>query len=131
MFELVWNTSLWITFELFKSEGWEALQPGQGVDVPNIPDLTLRVGRHRQAVRAVTDFDYVSRSLWLCSVSSERLAVYQYSSPSRSDRVFRSAIELETRPERVQRRGIRNVIRRGHLRGLREHILAARDAKGM
>lgn len=43
VFELVWNTSSWITFELFKSEGWAALEPGQSTDVLNIPDLTLRV----------------------------------------------------------------------------------------
>lgn len=43
VFELVWNTSSWITFELFKSEGWSELEPGQGMDVLNIPELTLRV----------------------------------------------------------------------------------------
>ncbi|GHJ86552.1 hypothetical protein NliqN6_2954 [Naganishia liquefaciens] len=43
VFELVWNTSSWITFELFKSEGWSALAPGRGMDVLNIPELTLRV----------------------------------------------------------------------------------------
>lgn len=43
VFELVWNTSSWITFELFKSEGWSELEPGQGVDVLNVPELTLRV----------------------------------------------------------------------------------------
>ncbi|KAI5452820.1 hypothetical protein NCC49_000565 [Naganishia albida] len=43
VFELVWNTSSWITFELFKSEGWAALSPGEGMNVLNIPDITLRV----------------------------------------------------------------------------------------
>jgi hypothetical protein len=43
VFELVWNTSSWITFELFKSEGWTELEPGEGMDVLTIPDITLRV----------------------------------------------------------------------------------------
>ncbi|KAJ9116983.1 hypothetical protein QFC22_004641 [Naganishia vaughanmartiniae] len=43
VFELVWDTSTWIVLDLFKSEGWDAMAPGEEREVPNVPEITLRV----------------------------------------------------------------------------------------
>ncbi|KAJ9101791.1 hypothetical protein QFC21_003130 [Naganishia friedmannii] len=43
VFELVWDTSTWIVLDLFKSEGWDTMAPGEEKEVRNIPEITLKV----------------------------------------------------------------------------------------
>ncbi|KAJ9113869.1 hypothetical protein QFC19_000062 [Naganishia cerealis] len=43
VFELVWDTATWTTLDLFAREGWDSLAPGEGKEVKDIPEITLRV----------------------------------------------------------------------------------------
>jgi hypothetical protein len=41
--ELVWKTTTEIYFEMAGSKGWTGMSPGETVEVPDVPELMLKV----------------------------------------------------------------------------------------